>query len=127
MYTGSWTASANDVYTAVCIVYTDAGYTTESTVYGRSGFTAKVDELETNVDDIETDTNELQTDWIDGGRLDLLLDFIKDVSGGRWIRDGSQMKFYKDDNITLVATFDLKKSDGTAAGENDNAFERVRA
>lgn len=28
------------------------------------------------------DTNELQTDWADGGRLDLLLDFIKDVEEG---------------------------------------------
>jgi hypothetical protein len=32
--------------------------------------------IDTNVDDIETDTNELQGDWVNGGRLDLILDAI---------------------------------------------------
>lgn len=34
------------------------------------------DAMNTNINDIETDTNELQTDWVNGGRLDLLLDAI---------------------------------------------------
>lgn len=35
-----------------------------------------LDALNTNINDIETDTNELQVDWVNGGRLDLLLDAI---------------------------------------------------
>lgn len=35
-----------------------------------------LDGLNTNINDIETDTNELQGDWVNGGRLDLLLDAI---------------------------------------------------
>jgi len=35
-----------------------------------------LDAMNTNVNDIETDTNELQGDWVNGGRLDLLLDAI---------------------------------------------------
>ena len=34
----------------------------------------KIDTIDTNVDAILVDTNELQTDWVDGGRLDNLLD-----------------------------------------------------
>jgi hypothetical protein len=32
------------------------------------------EQLKTDVDAILADTNELQTDWVDGGRLDLILD-----------------------------------------------------
>jgi len=35
-----------------------------------------LDAMNTNINDIETDTNELQADWVNGGRLDLLLDAI---------------------------------------------------
>jgi hypothetical protein len=35
---------------------------------------ASVDTVDTNVDAILADTNELQTDWVNGGRLDLILD-----------------------------------------------------
>jgi hypothetical protein len=37
----------------------------------------KVDIIDTNVDSILADTGELQTDWVNGGRLDLLIDAIK--------------------------------------------------
>lgn len=46
--------------------------------------------------------------------------FIKDIEGGRWILSGSQMIFYKDDNTTEVARFDI-----TLDG-NDNPIERTR-
>ena len=38
------------------------------------------DFLDTEVADILADTNELQTDWVNGGRLDLLIDAIKTVT-----------------------------------------------
>lgn len=41
-----------------------------------------LDAMNTNINDIETDTNELQGDWVNGGRLDLLIDAIlADVTG----------------------------------------------
>jgi hypothetical protein len=53
--------------------------------------------------------------------------FLKDVEGGRWIRDGTQMRFYKADNASIIATFELKDSNGNPAGETTDVFERVRA
>ena len=45
-----------------------------------------------------------------------LVEFVKDIEGGRWEIDGvnSQMIFYKADNITEVARFDLKDINGEA-------------
>lgn len=55
------------------------------------------------------------------------LQFLVDVQGGRWHRDGNQMIFYKSDNVTEVARFNLFQADGiTPAGEADDAFERKR-
>lgn len=48
--------------------------------------------------------------------------FIKDMIGGRWLIENNQMKFYKDDNVTLVATFDLKNSNGDPSMKD--VFER---
>ena len=55
------------------------------------------------------------------------ISFIKSIEGGRWKIDTStnQMIFYKDDNTTKVATFDLKDSDGSAS--SSSVFERVRS
>ena len=38
--------------------------------------------IDGNVDDILADTNELQTDWVNGGRLDLILDTAASGGGG---------------------------------------------
>ena len=70
----------------------------------------------TDITDILTDTAAI--DWTD-------VTFLRDIEGGRWERTGTTMKFYKSDNVTLVATFNLLKADGTAAGETDDVFERV--
>jgi hypothetical protein len=53
--------------------------------------------------------------------------FIKYIEGGRWKIDTSlnQMIFYKDDNVTEVARFNLKDSAGAAV--STDVFERVRA
>jgi len=134
-----WTPGTNGYYHGDCIIYTDVGHSIESTDYAYAGVLLKIDEIETNINDIETDTTNIESkvdvvdtvvdavkiktdtiDWTD-------VDFIKEVEGGRWIRDGTQLKFYKDDNITLLATFNLKQADGAAANESDDVYERVRA
>jgi len=53
--------------------------------------------------------------------------FVNDMTGGRWKRDGTQMIFYKEDNVTEIARFDLKKFDGSPATEADTEVaERTR-
>jgi len=54
------------------------------------------------------------------------LTFLKDIEGGRWKVDTTlnQMIFYKSDNVTEVARFNLLDADGNATSEN--IFERTR-
>lgn len=52
------------------------------------------------------------------------IETLKDYSEGRWIIEGNQMKFYKSDNTTLVATFNL--FDDSSVPTEDAVFERVR-
>lgn len=54
------------------------------------------------------------------------LSFIKDIEGGRWKIDKatSQMVFYKSDNTTVVATFQLKDEIGNPSFAAP--FERAR-
>ena len=76
-----------------------------------------VDDILDGITDLDTDVANVQSD----------VTFIKDIEGGRWKRDGSQQTFYKDDNVTPVATFDLKKFDGSPATETDTEVaERTR-
>ena len=50
--------------------------------------------------------------------------FIKSIEGGRWKIVSDQMVFYKDDNVTEVARFDL--FDETGNPSMDAVFERKR-
>ena len=73
------------------IVYSDAGHTTESTLYLR------------DVDVFSRAT---------------MLQFIEDIEGGDWERDGTQMIFRKPGGAE-VARFNLFKFDGSPATESD--------
>lgn len=60
-------------------------------------------------------------------KVDLLqvdLSFIKNIEGGKWQIVGEQMIFYKEDNITEIARFDLFNEAGLPA--NQNVFKRMR-
>lgn len=57
--------------TEVAAILEDTGTTLPATLSTISGY------LDTEVAAILADTNELQTDWVNGGRLDLLIDAIK--------------------------------------------------
>ncbi len=54
------------------------------------------------------------------------IEFIKDIEGGRWTIDSdtNQMVFYKADNVTEVARFDLQDSAGSASVSE--VFSRLR-
>lgn len=55
------------------------------------------------------------------------IEFVKDIEGGRWTIDtgSNQMVFYKSDNTTEIARFNLQGSDGNA--NSTNVFTRRRA
>ena len=50
---------------------------------------------------------------------------ILKIEKGNWKIEGNQMKFYDDDDITVLYTFDLKDKSGTAS--ETNVFERTEA
>ena len=52
------------------------------------------------------------------------VDFIRHIEGGRWKITGNQMIFYKSDNSTVVATFDLFDQFGTPT--DNEVMERQR-
>ena len=62
------------------------------------------------------------------GTIDVVTDniqFLKDMEGGRWkVTTGNQMIFYKPDNVTEIARFDL--FDISGASTNDAVTERKR-
>lgn len=80
----------------------------------------------------ESDTSAalLKSEEIDTALDTILLDvaFIKSIEGGRWLVDESakQMIFYKSDNLTEVARFNLLDKNGVATGVPADAFERTR-
>lgn len=51
--------------------------------------------------------------------------FIKDVSGGKWLIETNQLKLYKADNTTPIATFNLKDAAGVASMKDVHARERI--
>jgi hypothetical protein len=54
------------------------------------------------------------------------VEFIKDIEGGRWSISSAEnrMVFYKADNTTVVATFDLRNEEGV--GSVEEVFTRRR-
>tara|TARA_Y100000310_G_scaffold342477_1_gene445918 strand:+ start:805 stop:1278 length:474 start_codon:yes stop_codon:yes gene_type:complete len=73
------------------------------------------------VDDI---WNEQTSDHTTSGSFGYVVNFINDIQGGRWKVVDDQMIFYKDDNTTEVARFNLFDSDGNAT--TTTPFERTR-
>ena len=55
-----------------------------------------------------------------------MMNFLQDIEGGRWRIDTStnQMVFYKEDNSTIVAVYDLFNS--ASNPDTNNVFERRR-
>jgi len=60
------------------------------------------------------------------GTMGYALNFIKNIEGGRWARDGTEMIFYREDNTTEIARFNLYDASGNIAGEEVEVFERRR-
>jgi len=61
----------------------------------------------------------------DGISVKQNIEFLKDIEGGKWEIVGNQMIFYKSDNITEVARFDLFDSSGSPSEMNIVKRQRV--
>ena len=57
--------------------------------------------------------------------LQASVQFLVDIEGGRWEISSNQMIFYKSDNVTEVARFDL--FDGAGLPAEEDIVERTRA
>ncbi|MCD6149098.1 hypothetical protein J7J18_07030 [bacterium] len=94
----------------------------------------ELDQAEANIRGVDSDSLKTLSDQIDSVKeqtdkiptIQLDVSFIKDIEGGRWVLDGHQMVFYKEDNTTEVARFDLYNKDGALISEEDDAYERRR-
>ena len=62
--------------------------------------------------------------WAEGDAGDKL-DFIHNIEGGKWTIVNDQMVFFKADNMTEIARFDLFDADGNATMENVLRRDRV--
>lgn len=60
---------------------------------------------------------------VDGSTGDTL-DFLKNIEGGKWAIVGTEMIFYKADNVTEICKFSLFDKNGVPSG--DNVFKRER-
>lgn len=69
---------------------------------------------------VEVNANETKID-----AMTTILDFLRNIEGGRWRITGNQMLFYEADNTTLVATFNLFDSDGNPTEINVAERRRV--
>lgn len=107
LYSGTWAGSATlGEYKVDCIAYTDAPHTIPSENYNEVGDTIYL------VKSLNDTYNNVT--------------LIRAMIAGRWKRDGTQMIFYGEDNVTVIATYDLKDNNGNPASEVKNPFERVK-
>jgi len=98
--------------------------TSEDNIRGIDGDDLKVlsDQLDDTALEATLQLVKTETDKIVS--LETLIAFISDIEGGRWKIENNQMIFYKDDNVTEVARFNLYDEAGDPA-ETD-VFERER-
>lgn len=83
----------------------------------------------TNKNDIitEVNANETKIDTLTTtvGTINTNMDFVNNIEGGKWEITSNQMIFYKSDNATEVARFNLYDVNGNPAETNVYKRERV--
>jgi len=75
---------------------------------------------DTDIDAILVDTNELQTDWVNGGRLDLLIDAIKVITDA--LPDAGALS----DLATILADTNMLQTDWVNGGRLDLLLDAVK-
>jgi hypothetical protein len=109
-------------------VFWDSGQAGGSNVYAAEDYNYEannpnVDLILSQSIDVSGTLNEISASL---GTISCHVEFIKDIEGGRWIIDDAtnQMIFYKNDNTTEVARFNLFDIDGNPT--STCVAERVR-
>lgn len=111
-------------------VMTEVDATNDSGVYSESFDTSVItnptadDTYELRVDCVSA-VNVPQVGEIKVGQFVDDITFLKDIEGGRWKIEGVQMIFYKSDNLTEVARFNLFDAAGNPTSAVE-VFERKR-
>lgn len=90
----------------------------------------KMDEDSTKLESIKTKTDNLPEDPASQEKVDKIeldVSLIRSIELGRWKIDteNNQMIFYSEDNVTEVARYDLKDSNGNPS--SSEVFERVKS
>jgi hypothetical protein len=73
---------------------------------------------------IEANNPNVDNTWAAMQTITGSIQLLRDMTEGRWIIESNKMRFYKADNTTLIAEFDL--FDDLGAPSMDAVFERVR-
>jgi len=58
---------------------------------------------------IKTETDKIQGACLDVAGIKSMTAFIKKIEGGKWQVLDDEMVFYDEDNVTVVARFDITK------------------
>lgn len=111
---------------AIYTVYDDAAHTIVSTQHSQN---VDVFILDNFPPDAGTDVaaavwNKAMTAHVTAGTFGEGVNFIKDIEGGKWRIVSNQMIFFKADNVTEVARFNL--FDVAQSASSTDVFERRR-
>ena len=81
--------------------------------------------MEADILTINTNIGTIQTDI---GNLTIAQQFMADIEGGRWLidEDANQMIFFKADNVSEVARFNLLDESGSPTSDPTRISERTR-
>jgi len=77
--------------------------------------TTDISTIDDNIATITTDISSIETD----------VEFVKDLTGGRWYINNNQLILYKSDNTSVVATFNLYDAAGLPTMTNVVDRQRV--
>lgn len=123
------------ITTEIGLINTDIGIITASLISIDSDLSAmqgdigdiqiSISSIDANIITITTDVATIQTDI---GNLQVTTQFMADIEGGRWKIDTGvdQMIFYKADNVSEVARFNLLDEAGNSTSDPSRIAERVR-
>jgi len=78
-----------------------------------------------NNETISEECSDAVWEHVTGAAISANVEFVKNIEGGRWKIENNQMIFYKEDNVTVIASFNLFNQDGDPAEESVHDRQRV--
>lgn len=121
-FEGSIVWDTGTVFSRVFYAIEDLNPTTVILDSGSIAF--PTDKIDSILGTVQSMTGTLQTVTGTLQSMSSALQYIRDMTSGRWKVENNMMKFYAEDNVTLVAQFDLFDENGTPT--MGGVFERVK-